>query len=475
MTQYLSTRNTALRAGFIDVLMGGLAPEGGLYLPVEWPRLSDDTLRGLRGKPYADVAFAVLAPFVGGAIDDDDLKTILNDVYTPHAHPHTGGFRHQSVAPLVQLDANQWVMELFHGPTLAFKDVALQLLGRLFDHVLKARDTHMTIVGATSGDTGSAAIQGCKSCKNARIFILHPHNRTSEVQRRQMTTVADSNVFNIALDGTFDDCQRIVKQLFADEAMRARHNLSAINSINWARIMAQIVYYVSTALALGAPDRPVQFVVPTGNFGNIFAAYAAVQMGVPIKRLVIATNRNDILTRFMQTGKLTQGSVHPTISPSMDIQISSNFERYLFELMDRDDAALRTLMNDFLDGGAASVTPEKRAEAHQLFAAYAVDDAATTATIADIYARTNYTLDPHSAVGAQAMERALADGTLDAALPSVTLACAHPAKFPDAVKAATGHHPALPDSMADLFTRKERFTVLPHSLDAVRAFIDKAQ
>lgn len=466
---YLSTRNAALRASFTDVLMGGLAPDGGLYLPAQWPRLSPDTLRDLRGKSYAEIAFAVLRPFTSGDISDDDLRTILTAAYGPQSR-----FLHPCVAPLVQCGPDHWVMELFHGPTLAFKDVALQLLGHLFDHVLKSRDTRMTIVGATSGDTGSAAIQGCKSCKNARIFILHPHGRTSEVQRRQMTTVLEDNVFNIALEGTFDDCQRIVKQLFADADMRARHNLSAINSINWARIVAQTVYYVAAAVALGAPGRAVQFVVPTGNFGNIFAAYVARAMGVPITRLVVATNRNDILTRFMQTGKLTQGAVHPTISPSMDIQISSNFERYLFELLGRDDAALRGLMDDFLDSGDAAVPSALLDAAKSLFAAYAVDDAATLDTIKTVHAQSLYTLDPHSAVGYAAMRRALDDGTLDPAIPSVTLACAHPAKFPDAVEQATAHRPALPENMADLMTREERYKVLPNDLAAVRAYIDAA-
>lgn len=466
---YLSTRNTALRTGFTDVLMGGLAPDGGLYLPAQWPQLSADALRALRGKSYAEIAFAVLKPFTSGDISDDDLRAILAAAYGPQSR-----FLHPCVAPLVQCGPDQWVMELFHGPTLAFKDVALQLLGHLFDHVLKSRDTRMTIIGATSGDTGSAAIQGCKSCRNARIFILHPHGRTSEVQRRQMTTVLEDNVFNIALEGTFDDCQRIVKQLFADADMRARHNLSAINSINWARIVAQTVYYVAAAVALGAPDRPVQFVVPTGNFGNIFAASVARFMGVPIARLVIATNRNDILTRFMQTGDLTQGAVHPTISPSMDIQISSNFERYLFELLGRDDAALRALMTEFLDGGATSAAAAYLKAAQDSFAAYAVDDAATMQTIKSVHDRSLYTLDPHSAVGYAAMERALSDGALDAAIPAVTLACAHPAKFPDAVAKATGHRPALPENMADLMTREERYKVLPNGLAAVRAYINSA-
>ncbi|MEX2407799.1 MAG: threonine synthase, partial [Rhodovibrionaceae bacterium] len=328
--RYISTRGQAPALSFDEVLLAGLASDGGLYLPESWPQLDAAALRGLAGQPYAEVAFRVMWPFVEGSLEEADFRRIVADSYA--------GFRHKAVAPLKQLESGLWLQELFHGPTLAFKDVAMQLLGRLFEHVLAARGARVTIVGATSGDTGSAAIEACRGGERIDIFILHPRGRVSEVQRRQMTTVADANVHNIALEGTFDDCQDLVKAMFGDTAFREEMNLSAVNSINWARVMAQIVYYVTAALALGAPERQIAFAVPTGNFGNVFAAYAARRMGLPIAGLIVGSNSNDILTRFFETGRMTMAGVTPTYSPSMDIQVSSNFERLLYDALGGDGA-----------------------------------------------------------------------------------------------------------------------------------------
>lgn len=457
--RYISTRGAAPALSFEDVLLTGLARDGGLYVPETWPHLSGDDLRSLRGLPYAEVAARVMRPFLGGAIADADFDHLVRDAYA--------GFDHAAVTPLVQIDHNLWLLELFHGPTLAFKDVALQLLGRLFDHVLAARDARITVVGATSGDTGSAAIEACRDRARVDIVILHPEGRTSPVQRRQMTTVTASNVHNVALQGTFDDCQDLVKAMFNDIAFRDRLHLSAVNSINWARIMAQIVYYVSAAVALGAPDRPVTFAVPTGNFGNVFAAYAARAMGVPIRTLIVGTNSNDILARFFASGTMAAAPVTPTISPSMDIQNSSNFERLLFDLLDRDGAAVTASMARFRAEGRFSVTEAQLDRARALFRAHRVDEAETRATIAAVHARTGLLIDPHTAVGVAAA-RAAHDGSR---APVVALACAHPAKFPDAVAAATGVRPALPPRLADLFERPEYVTVLPNDLAQVQNFV----
>lgn len=464
MSKFISTRGHTKTDGaksFEDVLLTGLAPDGGLYVPEEWPQFSEAALRDLAGKPYIEVASAVMWPFVEGSIDRADFDAIVAETYGRDI------FDHQSVTPLVQMNSKLWIMELHRGPTIAFKDVALQLLGRLFDHVLKKRGERVTIVGATSGDTGSAAIEGCKSCDNVDVFILHPKGRVSDVQRKQMTTIDAPNVFNLAIEGTFDDCQNAVKDMFNDPAFRKEMNLSAINSINWARIMAQIVYYFTTALALGAPDKKISFSVPTGNFGNVFAAHCARKMGLPIDKLIISTNKNDILTRFFETGEMSATGVDHTLSPSMDIQISSNFERYLFELFDRDDAKVREAMETFKATGKFAVGDNLLAIAQKDFLAHRCDDEGTLAIIRDAYADTGEILDPHTAVGYSA--------ALDYAdkvdSPIVSLACAHAAKFPDAVEKAIGVRPPLPAKMADLFSREEIVTALPNDLPTIQSFV----
>ncbi|WP_431861177.1 threonine synthase [Azospirillum sp.] len=458
--RYISTRGAAPALGFEDVLLTGLARDGGLYVPETWPQFTADDIRALRGLPYSEVAVRVMLPFLGGAISESDFRALVRDAYAT--------FDHDAVTPLVQLDQRTWVLELFHGPTLAFKDVALQLLGRLFDHVLEKRGERVTIVGATSGDTGSAAIEACRDRHNVDIFILHPKGRTSEVQRRQMTSVLSSNVHNIALEGSFDDCQDLVKAMFNDTAFRDKLNLSAVNSINWARIMAQIVYYFAAAAALGAPDREIDFVVPTGNFGNVYAAYGARAMGLPIGKLIVGSNTNDILARFFASGTMAAQGVTPTLSPSMDIQISSNFERLLFDLLGRDGAAVEACMRTFRAEGRFAVTDAQLAQALAVFAGHRVDEAATMATITDTWKRHGgYTVDPHTAVGvASAAAVETAPGR-----PVVVLATAHPAKFPDAVEKATGRRPALPPRLGDLYEREERLSVLPNDLAQVQAFV----
>jgi threonine synthase len=460
--RYISTRGAAPTLAFDEVLLAGLARDGGLYVPEIWPTFTPEDLRAMRGLSYVDLAVKVMTPFLGGRVTESEFAPLVRDAYA--------GFDHAAVTPLVQLDQSTWVMELFHGPTLAFKDVALQLLGRLFDNVLAKRNERVTIVGATSGDTGSAAIEACRDREVIDIFILHPKGRTSEVQRRQMTTVLSSNVHNIALEGSFDDCQDLVKAMFNDTAFRDEQNLSAVNSINWARIMAQIVYYFAAAIQLGSPDRPVSFAVPTGNFGNVYAAYGARAMGLPIERLVVGTNSNDILARFFATGTMATAGVTPTISPSMDIQISSNFERLLFDLYDRDGRALNECMGRFRTGGSFAVTPEQLARARLLFNGHKVDEDLTSSTMTDTRRTAGGLLiDPHTAVGLAAARAE--QPHLDPAIPLVALACAHPAKFPDAVERATGVRPPLPPRLADLYEREERVTVLPNDLEAVQAFV----
>jgi threonine synthase len=417
------------------------------------------TLATWRGASYDELAARVMRPFVGGAIAPAALRDICRAAYRD--------FGHRAIAPLRQIGPDDWLLELFHGPTLAFKDYALQLVGRMFEHALARDRRRLTIVGATSGDTGSAAIEACRDREGLAIVILHPRGRVSEVQRRQMTTVASPNVHNLAIDGTFDDCQDLVKAMFNDQAFRDAHNLTAVNSINWARIAAQAVYYVAAALALGAPRRPVEFVVPTGNFGNVFSGYVAARMGVPIKRLIIASNRNDILTRLFETGTMDLRPVEPSLSPSMDIQVSSNFERMLFELADRDGAAVARMVDGLRRGGRLALSASRMARLRRLFAAARADDAATIETIARARRETGMLVDPHTAVGLRAGEGV-------ARLPGVArvyLATAHPAKFPDAVERATGQRPALPASLADLHQRRENMTILPNDLAAVRRAI----
>ena len=456
--QYVSTRGEAPELGFEDVLLTGLARDGGLFIPRTWPQIGSDELRSLRGRSYQYVAFHVVSKFIGSAIPEAELKLMIAEAYATFDHP--------AAVPLKQLDANQWLLELFHGPTLAFKDVAMQLLARLMDWSLKKRGSHATIVGATSGDTGGAAIDAFKNSRNATTIILHPHGRVSDVQRRQMTTVDSPAIHNIAIEGNFDDCQAIVKALFNDSGFRDRVGLAGVNSINWARIMAQIVYYVSSAAALGAPDRKVSFCVPTGNFGDIFAGYVAKRMGVPIDRLVIATNVNDILDRTLKTGRYEMKGVTPSTSPSMDIQISSNFERLLYLVYGRDAGAIRGLMSGLSQSGAFTIGQKELAAIREEFDSSAVNEPETARTIAQCLKGTGELLDPHSAVGFAAALRAKAS---DSAM--VTLATAHPAKFPDAVEKASGIRPHLPQRLSHLLNAKERFTILPNSATAVRDFI----
>ncbi|WP_029002410.1 threonine synthase [Azorhizobium doebereinerae] len=457
--RYVSTRGEAPPLSFADALLAGLARDGGLYVPETWPTLSAGEIAGLAGKSYADVARAVITPFVGDALPRAALDVMITDAYK--------AFRHPATVPLTQVAPNRFLLELFHGPTLAFKDVAMQLLARLMDHVLAARNARATIVGATSGDTGSAAIEAFRHTDAVDVFILYPHNRVSEVQRRQMTTVGGANVHAIAVEGTFDDCQAHVKAMFNHAAFRDRLALAGVNSINWARIVAQVVYYFYAAVALGGPHREVSFVVPTGNFGDIFAGWVAKRMGLPIKDLTIATNVNDILARTLETGRYEVKGVLPSSSPSMDIQVSSNFERLLFEAVDRDAAVVRQLMASLGQSGAFTLPREALAAIAGEFSADRADEPATAATIARLYREAGYVADPHTAVAlavAEKIEHARA-------VPQVVLSTAHPAKFPDAVEAATGKRPALPAHMADLFGRKERVTVLPNDLSAIEGFI----
>ena len=456
--QFVSTRGQAPALGFSDAVLAGLAADGGLYVPASWPQLSHDEIAVFAGKPYADVAYAIISRFTGDEIPADKLRAIIDAAYA--------SFRHPSVTPLVELETNHFVLELFHGPTLAFKDVAMQFLSRTMDHILTERGLKATIVGATSGDTGSAAIEAFRGRDTTDIFILHPRGRTSEVQRRQMTTVLDNNVHNIALEGTFDDCQDAVKAMFNHHAFRDRVRLSGVNSINWGRIVAQIVYYFTAAVSLGAPHRKVSFTVPTGNFGDIFAGYCAKRMGLPIERLVIATNANDILRRTIDTGRYEMTGVAPTISPSMDIQISSNFERLLFESAGRDAEAVSRMMAALKQSRGFDL-PEKSISAIRAeFAAGTSDEAATARTIVETWAKSAYLLDPHTAVGVS-----VARGLDGGATPMITLATAHPAKFPAAVKAATGIEPALPSWLGDLYQRPERVEILANDQRVVEDFI----
>lgn len=456
--QFISTRGRAAALGFSDAVLAGLASDGGLYVPQAWPQLSAAEIAGFANKPYAEVAFAVISRFVDGEIPDAALKRIIDGAYAT--------FRHPSVAPLVEIEPGHFVLELFHGPTLAFKDVAMQFLARVMDHILAERGARATIVGATSGDTGSAAIEAFRGRATTDIFILHPENRTSAVQRRQMTTVLDANVHNIALRGTFDDCQNLVKGLFNNHRFRDAVKLSGVNSINWGRIVAQIVYYFTAAVSLGSPHRQVTFVVPTGNFGDIFAGYCAQRMGLPVKTLAIATNSNDILARTLETGRYETGSVTPTISPSMDIQVSSNFERLLFESVGRDSASLQGLMNGLGQSGSFTVPAEGLAAIRKLFVANRASEAETSATIRRVLKDAGYLLDPHSAVGVH-----VANPLVGGDAPVITLATAHPAKFPAAVKDAAGIEAALPSWLADLHEREERYTVLDNDLGEVERFI----
>ncbi len=456
--QFVSTRGQAPVLGFSDAVLAGLAADGGLYVPAAWPQIGADEIAGFAGKPYADVAYAVISRFTGDELPADKLKAIIDAAYV--------SFRHPSVAPLVELEPGHFVLELFHGPTLAFKDVAMQFLSRVMDHILAERGLRATIVGATSGDTGSAAIEAFRGRDTTDIFILHPKGRTSEVQRRQMTTVLDDNVHNIALEGTFDDCQDAVKAMFNNHGFRDRVRLSGVNSINWGRIVAQIVYYFTAAVSLGAPQRKVSFTVPTGNFGDIFAGYCARQMGLPIEKLVIATNANDILKRTLDTGRYEMAGVAPTISPSMDIQISSNFERLLFESVGRDADTVSRMMAGLKQSRGFDLPETAISAIRRDFAAGTTDEAATRKVIAETRKASAYLLDPHTAVGV-----GVARSQAHSQTPMITLATAHPAKFPAAVAEASGIEPALPDWLGDLYERPERVTVLDNDQRQIEDFI----
>jgi threonine synthase len=455
--RYISTRGQAPARDFAGVLLAGLAEDGGLFMPETWPHFGPADWRAMRGLPYAELSARIMQPFTGTSIPFDVLRKICHDAYA--------GFDHPAVVPLVQLETNLFTQELFHGPTLAFKDLAMQVLGRLFDYVLTQRDKRVTIVGATSGDTGSAAIEACAGRDRVDIMILHPHERTSQVQRRQMTTVHAANVGNIAIEGTFDDCQDLVKAMFADKGFRDEVRLSAVNSINWARIAAQIPYYAFAALALGAPDRDVAFSVPTGNFGNVLAAWAARRLGLPVARLIVGSNRNDILARFLSSNDMSVVPVQPSLSPSMDIQVSSNFERLLFELLDRNATAMRETMLDFRQTGRMKVADPIWHRTRALFHGFRLDDQGTEAEIRRLHAATGYLADPHTAIGIAAARALPCAGGVS----TVAMATAHPAKFPDAMERATGARPPLPPRMADLFEREERFSVLPNDLATAEA------
>ena len=459
--RYVSTRGQAPVLDFEGVTLTGLASDGGLYLPESWPQFSPDEIREMRGLPYPFLAARVMAPFVGDSLSERELLDLCARAYVTFDHP--------AVTPLVQLDSQNWLLELFHGPTLAFKDVALQLLGLLFERFLKKRERPLTIIGATSGDTGSAAIHAVAGRDNAQIFMLHPAGRVSEIQRRQMTTVSASNVHNIAIEGSFDDAQAMVKRMFADPALTETLDIGAVNSINWARLMAQVVYYFHAALQFGAPDRKVAFSVPTGNFGDVFAGYVAAQMGLPVERLIVATNRNDILARAIRHGDYSVGESHATITPSMDIQVSSNFERLLFEANGRDAYGLAAQMQGFASSKALRPTESQRAHIDAHFDAVRSDEEDTAGAMRWAYLSCGEVIDPHTAVGLHAA-REMAE-TLDPGIPVVTLATAHPAKFPDAVEQAIGSRPALPARVGDLFAQEERFETLPADYNTVRDYI----
>jgi threonine synthase len=449
--RYVSTRGSAPVLGFADVVLAGLATDGGLYVPESWPTLPSNL-----GSTYPELAAGVFAPYVGDEIAAETMLRLCREAYAT--------FRHPDVVPIVDLEPGHHLMELFHGPTLAFKDVALQLLGRLFDHILTERQQKVTIVGATSGDTGSAAIDGVKDCANINIVILYPEGRVSEVQRRQMTTVNSPNVRTVAIDGTFDDCQDLVKAMFNHAEFREAQNLSAVNSINWARVMAQVVYYVEATRRLGGP---IDVTVPTGNFGNVLSGWIAKQMGAPLRRLIVASNDNDILTRFFNSHTMDVTGVHPTLSPSMDIQVSSNFERLLFEMNNRDGAVTAAQLSRFRDKGKLVVEPDQFDQwITPTFAAGRANDHDTLSAIRSVYENTGMLIDPHTAVGVKVAREFAEDG-----VPMLTMATAHPAKFPDAVERATGERPVLPEHLADLLDRPEHTSHLPNDLAAVEAFV----
>ena len=459
--KYISTRGGCPPQNFEQVLLSGLAPDGGLFIPQTLPTFSAEQIEAMKSLQYADLALEIVTPFVDGEIPTSQLRKVIDESYA--------AFKHPEVAPLTRLSEHEYLLELYHGPTLAFKDFALQVLGRLLDHVLRKNDQRVVILGATSGDTGSAALEGCRHSERVEMYILHPYQRVSAVQRKQMTTVPGDNVFNLAIEGNFDDCQRIVKAAFANQAfLPSNKSLVAVNSINWVRILMQIVYYFYAALKLGAPNKKVSFSVPTGNFGDIYAGYLARRMGLPIDRLIVATNKNDILHRFISRNEYSTTELSKTFSPSMDILVSSNFERYLYDLLGKDSPALCKFMNRF-GKETLSVSAEQWAQMKSCFDSSSVDDATTCQLINELFTKNSILVDPHTAVGVKSGR----DCSENTTSPIVTLATAHPAKFSDAISAAGLKEPNLPEHLGDLFDREERYSVLPNSLSSVTEFIQK--
>jgi len=459
--RYISTRGEAPALSFTDALLTGLARDGGLTMPESWPRMEPAEIAALAGKRFDEIAFDVMRRFTGGSIDDADLARMTASAYA--------GFGHAAVAPLVQIEPNTFVLELFHGPTLAFKDVAMQLIARLMDHALAVRGERATIVGATSGDTGGAAVEAFRGSSRVDVMVLYPDGRVSDVQRRMMTTPREENVHALAIEGTFDDCQALVKAMFNHHAFRDRVRLSGVNSINWGRILAQVTYYFSAASALGSPHRPVSFAVPTGNFGDIFAGYVAKRLGLPIEQLIIGTNVNDILARTLASGRYELAGVTATTSPSMDIQVSSNFERLLFEACGRDASAVRRMMSSLAQSGSFEVPADALSAIRADFAAARADEKEVADTIRRVHGASGYLCDPHTAVGIAAGRAAVRNTDV----PLVVLSTAHPAKFPDAMAAITGNRPALPTRLASLMSDAERISRLPNDLAAVEAFVER--
>lgn len=459
MTRYISTRGEAPELGFCDVMLTGLARDGGLYVPATWPQLSVETIASFFGRPYWEVAVEIIRPFVGGEISDAELGRMANEAYAT--------FRHPAVVPLRQMTPHQFVLELFHGPTLAFKDVAMQLISRLMDHVLARRGQRTTIVVATSGDTGGAAVEAFAGLENVDLIVLFPHKRISEVQQRMMTATGAANVHALAIEGNFDDCQALVKGMFNNHRFRDATSLSGVNSINWARIVAQVVYYFTSAVAAGAPARAVDFIVPTGNFGDIFAGYVAKRMGLPVRTLRIAANVNDILARTLKTGIYEVREVHATASPSMDIQISSNFERLLFEAGKRDAAGVRRLMDSLKQSGRFVLPDATLAAIREEFDAGRADETETAAAIRAAWREAGELVDPHTAVALAVADR----DTTDTTVPNIVLSTAHPAKFPDAVDAACGQRPQLPAWLDGLMTKSEHMKVMKNDQSEIERFV----
>ncbi len=456
---YISTRGEAPKLGFKDVVLAGLAEDGGLYVPEFFPEFSSAEIASFASLSYPELMLRVISPYIGSEIDSGTLKNMIEDSYRD--------FRHPAIAPLVQTNVNEWVLELFHGETLAFKDFALQFLGRMLDYLLKEQGKTANIIGATSGDTGSAAIAGCKGSENINIFILHPEGKVSDVQRKMMTTVANKNVFNLALKGNFDDCQDIVKAIFGDIEFKKKYSLTAINSINWVRVLAQVVYYFYAAVRIGAPFKKISFSVPTGNFGDIYAGFIAYKMGLPIDKLIIATNKNDILDRFIKTGKYESRDVASTISPSIDIQVASNFERLLFNAHGNDGDKIKQMMNEFKATKSLSVEPSVLNEIRKIFASESCSEENTKNTIKSVYNESGYLIDTHTAVGVYAARSMKTESCV------VVLATAHPAKFPDAVKDSCGVMPQLPSNHSRLFEMPERLVQIENSVDAVKRYLEE--